>query len=141
MVEFAGRRCRYWVGRRRKRPVSVHGAPGVTVATAAQTFDQSMEARIGTLLGRREFPQVLARLQGQASGLQGQASGLQDHLDALFDQVADDSDLLVVLIQTLRDRHTQTLPCPTRGQAGLSPTPPWGSSRECAGSRRPRRGG
>src|ERR1035438_9204286 len=105
MVEFAGRRCRYWVGRRRKRPVSVHGAPGVTVATAAQTFDQSMEARIGTLLGRREFPQVLARLQGQAPGFQGQASGLQDHLDALLDQVADDSDLLVVLVQRSEERR------------------------------------
>src|ERR1019366_7863361 len=120
MVEFAGRRSRYWLGRRRKGSVSVHGALGVTVATVTQTFDQSMQARVGALLRRREFPQVLARLQGQASGLQGQASGLQDHLDALFDQVADDSDLLVVLVQTLRDRHTQRLPCPKllRDRAG-----------------------
>src|ERR1019366_8558254 len=113
MVEFAGRRSRYWLGRRRKGSVSVHGALGVTVATAAQTFDQSMQTRVRTLLGRREFPQVLARLQGQAAGL-------QDHLDALFDQVADDSDLLVVLVQTLRNRHTHRLPCPTRDRPRLS---------------------
>src|ERR1017187_8665432 len=83
----------------------VHAPLGVTVATAVQAVNQSVQARIGALLWGRQFPQIPA-------GFQGQTSGLHDHLYALFHQVAHGSVLFVVPAQAFCGLHSLTITMP-----------------------------
>src|ERR1035437_997212 len=66
-----------------------------------------MQARIGALLSGCKGPDVFSALHHKAH--------------ALLYQLADGSDLLVVLVQSFCNRHTHTLPCPKPRPSAASP--------------------